>query len=173
MFFELIAAIVAGALVAGVVFGLNRLTGGRLPRWVMPAAAGAAIVAYAIFMEYSWYGRTVATLPEGLEVTFTHEARNVWRPWTFARPVVDRFAAVDRAAITAPGADADQRRAELYLFGRWTAPRRVPVVYDCGAGRMAPLLETVQIDENGVVTQADWEPVPADDPTLSIVCKEA
>ncbi|WP_068113618.1 hypothetical protein [Tropicimonas marinistellae] len=173
MFFELIAAITAGALGAGVVMILNSVTGGRLPRWAMPIAAGSAIIAFAIFMEYTWFSRTTDRFPEGVEVAFTHEARGVWRPWTYAYPVIDRFSAIDRASIVASDAAPEQRRAELLLFDRWAQPQMVPVVYDCERTRMAPLFDTVKIDDSGVVVDAEWGPVDPDDAAINIVCKEA
>ena len=45
MVFELIATIVAGFAGAGVALLLNKIFGGRLPRWIMPVAAGAAMLA--------------------------------------------------------------------------------------------------------------------------------
>ncbi|SNS58500.1 hypothetical protein [Tropicimonas sediminicola] len=173
MFFELIAAIVAGLAAAGGVLLLNRISGGRLPRWSMPAAAGAAIIGFTIFMEYNWFDRTTSDFPEGVEVTFTHEARAPWRPWTYLWPLVDRFSAVDLASIRTNDAVPEQRMVNLLLFARWSGPKVVPVIYDCAERRMAPLLDTVDYDESGAVAEADWGPVPDDDPTFSIVCKEA
>lgn len=173
MFFELIAAMVAGLTAAGVVLVLNRISRGMLPRWAMPAAAGAAMIGFSIFMEYSWFDRTTAEFPESVEVAFTHEARAAWRPWTYLWPLVDRFSAIDRASIRTHEAAPEQRMANLLLFARWAGPKVVPVVYDCAAAQMAPLLDTVEYDERGAVASADWAPVPPDDPSFSIVCKEA
>ena len=39
MFIELIAVIFAGLACAGMAMLLNRVTGGRLPRWIVPVAA--------------------------------------------------------------------------------------------------------------------------------------
>ena len=57
MFWELIAVFVAGFAGAGAVMLLNRVTGGRLPRWLMPLGAGAAMLVATISSEYGWYGR--------------------------------------------------------------------------------------------------------------------
>ena len=73
MFLELIATVFAGLAVAGVVMLVNRMTGGKLPRWFVPVAAGLGMIGTTISNEYSWYDRTVATLPEGLEIAQTVE----------------------------------------------------------------------------------------------------
>jgi hypothetical protein len=173
MFFELIAAMVAGLMAAGIVLVLNRITRGGLPKWAMPVAAGTAMIFFSIYMEYTWFDRTTSDFPEGVEIAFTHEARAAWRPWTYVWPLVDRFSAVDRASIRTHDAAPEQRMANLLLFARWAGPKVVPVIYDCAGPRMAPLLDTVEYDAQGAVSRADWAPVPADDPSFSIVCKEA
>ena len=68
MFLELIATFAAGAGAAGLVLVLNLMTGGRLPRWAMPVAAGLAMLGVAISNEASWGARTAQGLPEGLVV---------------------------------------------------------------------------------------------------------
>ena len=44
MFLELIATVFAGLAMAGVVMLVNRTSGGRLPRWTAPVAAGLAMI---------------------------------------------------------------------------------------------------------------------------------
>ena len=66
MFVELIATIFAGIACAGIAMLLNRLTGRRLPKWIIPIAAGAGMLGMTVSNEYTWYSRTAETLPEGL-----------------------------------------------------------------------------------------------------------
>ncbi len=172
MFFELIAAVVAGGFAAGVVMLLNRLVGGRLPRWLMPIAAGLAMIGYTIAMEYTWFSRTSSSLPPGVEVTDTHEADNFWRPWTYIAPVTDRFLAVDTTNIRTNDSVPHQRIADLIAFGRWQTPKVAPMVFDCDARRNAPMLDTVTLDASGAVENAQWAPIQEGDLTLSTVCKE-
>ena len=58
MFVELIATIVAGIACAGLVMPLNISTGRRLPKWMMPVAAGLGMIGMTISNEYTWYART-------------------------------------------------------------------------------------------------------------------
>jgi hypothetical protein len=169
MFLELIAAIAAAFAAAGLALALNRLSGGRLPRWAMPAAAGAALLGYAVWSEYSWYGRVSGALPEGVRVTYANEARALWRPWTYLAPVVNRFVALDTDSIRRNPDVPHQRVADLYFYGRWSPRRGVQVVVDCREGRIAPL-PTAEFDDAGAAVRAAWEaPLPGDR-TLEAAC---
>lgn len=169
MFFELIAAFFSAFAAAGLVLVVNLISGGRLPKWAMPVAAGAALLGYAIWSEYSWFDRTTAELPEGVEVTFTHQSRAFWRPWTLAAPFTDRFIALDTASIRTNDAVPHQRIADLYFFGRWSPRRGLEVVVDCREGRFAPL-PSAELSETGEATDAAWATPAPGDTTLDTAC---
>mmetsp|Transcript_10479 Transcript_10479/g.16994 ORF Transcript_10479/g.16994 Transcript_10479/m.16994 type:complete len:111 (+) Transcript_10479:538-870(+) len=109
MFFELIGTIVAGVAAGLIVWALNRTLKGRLPSWLVPVAAGAAMLATTISSEYSWFGRTSGTMPEGMVVAQTVEESAFYRPWTYARPYVSRFVAVDQATTRTHPSQPAQR----------------------------------------------------------------
>ena len=113
MFFELIGTIIAGAAAALLVWAINRALKGRLPNWLVPAAAGAAMLLATISSEYSWYKRTAATLPAGMEIAQTVEEKAFYRPWTYARPYVSRFVAVDYAGARSHPDIEGQRIVDL------------------------------------------------------------
>ena len=169
MFLELIAAFAAAFAAAGIMLGLNMLTGGRLPKWSLPVAAGAAMLGYAVWSEYTWFARTAGDLPEGVEVTFANESRAAWRPWTYAAPMVNRFIAADTGSIRTNAAVPDQRILDLYFFGRWSPRNLVEVVVDCETGRLAPLV-SAELDASGAATEAAWATPPRGDTTLEMAC---
>lgn len=169
MFLELIAAIAAAFAAAGIVLGLNLVTGGRLPRWAMPVAAGAALLGYAVWSEYSWFDRIASDLPEGVEVTFANHAAVIWKPWTFVAPFVDRFVALDTASIRTNAQVPHQRVADMYFYGRWTRRQGIEVVIDCREGVMAPL-PSAEFGDSGAAMRAAWtRPLPGDT-TLEHAC---
>ncbi|SFP41372.1 hypothetical protein [Tranquillimonas alkanivorans] len=170
MFLELLGVIFAGASGALVVFAANRATGGRLPRWLMPAVAGLAMIAATISLEYTWYSRTVAALPEGLVIADTVEERAIYRPWTYLAPYTDRFVALDRTSVQTNPDRPGERIANLYFFGRWAPLRQVPVAFDCTRNRRAPLVEGAGIAPDGHIEGAGWMQAPADDPLLAAAC---
>ncbi|WP_138471347.1 hypothetical protein [Poseidonocella sp. HB161398] len=170
MFLELIATVFAGIGAAGLVMAFNWISGGRLPRWLMPVGAGLAMVAMTIWSEYNWYDRTVATLPEGVEVAEINEARQMYRPWTYLAPMVDRFMAVDVAGMQSNPAQPGQHIANIYFWGRWQPVHSLPVAVDCDGLRRAPLVEEARFGADGAVEGASWTAVPASDPLLATAC---
>lgn len=172
MLFELIAVIVAGFAGAGVALLVNRVSGGRLPRWVTPVAAGAAMLAVTITNEYGWYPRTVQTLPEGLSVVMPVEDRAIYRPWTYAWPFVSRFLAVDGQSVRTNPEQPGLRLADVYAFARWTAPNRLTVVVDCDGARRAEIVEGASFGEDGAPEGVTWRDVGENDEILTAVCGE-
>ncbi|MBF9041762.1 hypothetical protein HKCCE4037_00345 [Rhodobacterales bacterium HKCCE4037] len=171
MFIELIAVIFAGLACAGMAMLLNRATGGRLPRWIVPVAAGLGMLAVTISNEYTWFSRTAAQLPDGLEVVMTVENDSWFRPWTRAFPYVERFVAVDTGTARTNAALPDLRLANLYFFGRWSPVNEAPMLFDCAGARSALLIDGASFGVDGAVTDAQWEDMPEDDPILALVCE--
>lgn len=170
MFLELIGVIVAGVSAAILVFALSRAFGGGWPRWLMPVAAGLAMLAATISLEYGWFARTSGNLPEGLVVAEIVESRALYRPWTYAFPFVTRFAAVDAASLRTHPAVPGQLIADVYFYGRWSPLNRVSVLFDCEGRRRAPLVEGVTFAEDGTISGPGWARVPEDDPLLATAC---
>lgn len=170
MFLELIATFVIGFGVAGVILIVNAMTGRRLPGAVLPVGAGLAMIGFTIWSEYNWYPRTLAQLPEGIEIISTNESQAVYRPWTYLTPFVDRFAAVDKARIRRNENVPDQVMVPVVFMGRWAPGAEIPVVVDCVESRRADLADGIEFDEEGALVNADWIAVEADDPLLEAVC---
>lgn len=171
MFLELIATIVAGIAAAGVMMVVTRTSGGRLPKWLTPVAAGTAMIAATISNEYGWYGRTSETLPDAFEIIDTVESKALYRPWTYLYPFIDRFAAVDTQSVQRHADAPAMRLADIYYFGRWSPVNKLGVLTDCAASRRAVLTEGVTLNADGTATGAAWVPVPLDDPLLSKLCE--
>ncbi|MCB1334978.1 MAG: hypothetical protein KDK26_15350 [Roseivivax sp.] len=166
MLLQLVAVIVAGVGGAGLMMGLNRLTGRRLPRWLVPLAAGAAMLATAVASEYGWYTATRDGLPQGFVVVQTVETRAPYRPWTYAVPLVTRFIALDPTAIKPAQDDINHSLVTLYLFARWQPALLVEVRVDCAGKRRADPSEEP-------AAPLVWREVGADDPILAAVCPGA
>ncbi len=172
MFLELIGVIFAGVAMAGVVMLLNRLVGGRIPKWMMPVAAGLAMIGATISNEYSWFERTKGGLPEGVEIVTSFEKKGLLRPWTYVKPYTDKFAAIDQLSLRENSAQPDMKMFDLLLFGRWAAVQKVPMVFDCAEGRQAALIEDAEFGSDGSLAGAEWFSPPANDPVQSAACLE-
>lgn len=171
MFIELIATIFAGIACAGVAMLLNILTGRRLPKWLMPVAAGAGMIGMTISNEYTWFDRTAERLPEGVEIASTIDEQSWIRPWTQIAPYTKRFVAVDIANLQKNENLPAQKLVDLYFFGRWSPVSKAPMLIDCENTRSALLIDGADFASDGRITNADWQTTPQDDPILITVCE--
>lgn len=169
MFFEMIAVIVAGFAGAGIALILTKLSRGRLPRWLLPVAAGAAMLGTAIFNEYDWYPRTEAGLPEGVEVAVTAEESAIWRPWTLVVPFTSRFIAVDTRSLQDLPGEAPLRVVDLFAFARWQPTQALKVAVDCAGGLRADLGPDVALTDEGL-SGTVFRPMGAEDPVIAATC---
>ncbi len=172
MFFELIGTVVAGAAAALLVWALNRMLGGRLPKWLIPASAGAAMLLATISSEYSWFSRTQATMPQGMVVAQAIEESAFYRPWTYAKPYVNRFVAVDQATIKRHPDQPGQRLVDLVFYGRWARTAKAPVLFDCPAMKRADIVDGVEFGADGAAVNVTWHDVPEGDPIMQAACAE-
>ncbi len=170
MFIELIATIFAGIACAGVMLLLTRTVGRRLPKWLVPVAAGAGMLVMIISNEYTWFSRTVEQLPDGIDVAMTVEEQSWLRPWTQVWPYTKRFVAVDTGTARTNENLPGQRIADLYFFGRWSPVNQTPMLFDCAVAQSALLIDGATFATDGSITDADWQTMPVDDPILKMVC---
>ena len=172
MFFELIGTILAGAAAGLLVWALNRTLKGRLPNWLIPAAAGAAMLVATVSSEYSWFARTSGAMPARMIVAQSIEDTALYRPWTYAAPFVSRYVAVDRASVRTHPDHPGQRIVDLVFYGRWSRTAKVPMLFDCDGHRMADIVDGLDFAEDGQVADARWRQVSQTDPVLKTACAE-
>jgi hypothetical protein len=173
MLLEFVGTLLAGLAAGMLVFAIRSWKPHLVPKWALPVVAGAAMIVATISSEYGWYGRVSEQLPETFVVAQTVEERAPWRPWTYVRPYVTRFVAVDQGTARTHPEVPGQRMVDLYFFGRWTPLRQVTVLWDCPGRRTAALGEGTEFGADGQVAGADWQPIAADDPLFVAACAEA
>lgn len=171
MLLEFIAAICLGLAAAGLIMGLNYLTGRRLPAWLAPAGAGLSMISFMIFMEYTWLSRTVEQLPEGVEIVSSSRDASWFRPWTYVKPLALRAIALDTRRNRRHEAQPDRVMTSVLLLGRWMPIRQIPVVFDCALARRADLHDGVELDAEGALPGAQWRQLAEDDPALTTACR--
>ncbi|MFK7744852.1 MAG: hypothetical protein AB8B47_07350 [Roseobacter sp.] len=171
MFFELIGTIVAGVAMALIVWAVNRTLKGRLPSWLIPVSAGLAMLIATISSEYGWFSRTQATMPQGFAVAQTVEETAFYRPWTYAKPFISRFVAVDLATMRTHPEQPNQRIVDLVFYGRWTRTAKVPMLFDCAENKRADIVDGIEFGENGEVVGVTWINVVSEDPVLRVACE--
>lgn len=171
MILEFIAAVVVGLAVGGIVHLLRRSAPGRIAPWAIPAAAGAAMIGFAVYMEYTWASRTVASLPEEAVVASQNEINSWYRPWTYLFPLTNRMIVVDHRFSRRNEAHPDQLLTAVVMLGRFEPGRQIPVVFDCAEGRRAELDAQVEFAEDGGLEGATWRNLSDDDPILRAACR--
>ena len=55
MFWTFVATIFSGLGAAGIALGIRALTRKKAPKWIIPAFAGAGMLAYLVYGEYNWF----------------------------------------------------------------------------------------------------------------------
>ena len=167
MFLELIAVFAAGFGAAGLVLCVNIITRGRLPKWVMPVAAGAAMICMSIWSEMSWSNRTIEGFPDGLVVVEEISESAWWRPWTYLHPQTTRVMAVDLPSRRHNDANQAVVLVDVILFARWQPANAVPLFVDCEAGKRANVTESALTD----LANANWQDVPAGNSMVQRICE--
>jgi hypothetical protein len=170
MIWEFIATIASGFAAAGCVLILNMLLGGRLPKWLIPAAAGLGMISFVIWSEYTWAGRATANLPDEVELVSRNEVRNWYRPWTYIWPLSNRITLIDHRFTRTNEAFPDHVLTAVVMMGRWEPGRQVPVMFDCAQSLRADMRADVVFTEEGALEGADWLRLPPDDPALQAAC---
>lgn len=142
MIWTIIAIAVSGLGAAGIALLLRKVSGNRLPMWIVPVFAGVGMLAYQISWEYSWYEHQVQRQPAGSIVVATEQNPMIWRPWTFHFPMTTAFTVLDSRQIIRHQVN-DDRVAEfiLYRFEKQHVDRVTPSAYllNCDSQELIPL----------------------------------
>ncbi|NEX47490.1 hypothetical protein [Pseudotabrizicola algicola] len=173
MAFELIAALIAAFALGGLAHLLRKLSGQRLPKWSVSAAAALGLIGTTIWLEYDWFNRVSAELPEGVEVVWKADEVMALRPWTMIAPLTTRFVAMDTRGIAQHPNNADLRMAKLFNFGRWRPVTNALMVIDCAGRRQVLVSEGVEITNEGTLQGAEWVNAPEGDGFQAAACKAA
>lgn len=165
MFWELIATITAGMGAAGIALCL-RIFLTRLPKWIIPASAGLGMLLFQIYSEYNWYPHTKSQLPQGSTVVAEVSETAPYRPWSYAKPQITRFIAVDAANRATVDAENRIVQANLYFFERRQPAKTLPVLADCRNGVQAEALS-----QNGRISAQAWGKTAYTDKLIAAVCR--
>ena len=165
MFLELIATFCAGIGAAGAMLLLGFLWK-SMPRWLVPAMGGLAMILFTIWSEYSWGDRTTDGLPEGVEVVETRADTYPWKPWTYAFPQVTRVLAVDTIGAQTKEDAPGVMLVDLYLFARWRATATIPQLINCETAARADVYDAALGDP----AAANWQALGEKDPLIAAVC---
>lgn len=156
MALELIAAVAASFVLAGIALMLRKLSGNRLPKWFVSVSAAVGLIGFTIWSEYDWFSRVSAELPENVKVVWHAEEGMPLRPWTYVLPITTRFVAIDVKTVAVHPANADLRMARMYSFARWQPVRDGLTVIDCAQNRHVFVAEGIEITDQGELKGGEW-----------------
>lgn len=157
---EILGVVAVGIGTAAAIYAALhalRKAGVALPRWLLPAGIGLAMIAYSVWNDYAWFDRARDRLPAGAQVLLVGADRRPWAPWTYLAPVTVRFAALDAASVRGTGDGL--RQARILLVDRRGQTVVVPQEFDCAGGRIRP-------------ARGDWSLAAPDDPAFAAVCEK-
>lgn len=170
MLFNLIATFVIGVGAAGSIMLTFRLLRRPAPRWLIPAAAGAAMLSFHLWNEYTWFDRTSSALPEQVTVAERYPYQNVLQPWTLLAPRINRFTAVDRSSIRRNERAPGYVMAEVFLVTRLDQTAKVTQIYNCSEALRTDVGVATSVDERGLPVNADWIAPEAGDALFQLIC---
>ncbi len=169
MIYELIATLSAGFAMAGIALVLRHLAKllfkKQLPKWILPLFAGIGIFAFQIHQEYNWFSQMENKLPQGTKVVKKISETYWYRPWTYVKPQIVRFMAVDMANIETNKVNPQLKRVNIYLFERRMSSKIIPQMFDCSTKKMAV------IPTENKNSDIQWVPMDTADKLYQTVCQ--
>lgn len=164
MLWTLLAIVVAGIGAAGVALLLRKLTGNRLPRWLVPLFGGLGMLGYQVVYEYSWFDHQLERQPPESVVVASEAGHVFWRPWSYFLPITTAFTVLDsKSVVRREVGDASVAEFMLYRFEKQHIDHvsNQAHLLNCQTGELLPLdaqqkpvLEQLKrIDNGGVLYQ--------------------
>lgn len=166
MFWNFVATILCGLGAAGIALGIRAATAQKAPRWIIPVFAGAGMLGYLIYGEYTWYDHKQSLLPDEAVVVDTEYEGLFFRPWTFVFPYVTAFSTVDVNSISRDTVDSNIVRFTLYRFEQTvtdSVSHRVHLI-NCQSHELVPLAS------DGSPRVDNIKLLASNDPLLNVVC---
>lgn len=173
MIIDFIAMASVGFGAAGVFLLLRKLLRDRLPKWALPAVIGAAMLAFSVWSEYSWYSRVTAKFPADVVVVSAPQERSYFRPWTLVFPPITRFLALDTTSLLTSQENPAIRQGQLFVVTRWGGTERVPEAFDCEKWYHATLVDGAALTAAGALTGSVWLEARPDDALMLAACPKS
>lgn len=173
MLMSFLGTIVLGLGVAGTWMLLMKALRIPAPRWTVPTLGGVAMLVFHVYIEYSWFQRTAATLPARAVVADTGTYRHPLQPWTLLVPQVNRFTVLDTGRIRTHADQPEVVWAEVAFVTRYYPTMRSQQLYDCARPRRADILPSTSFGADGMPEAVTWIELAPDDAVRAAACRAA
>lgn len=166
MFWTFVATVFCGLGAAGIALSIRAITRKKAPKWIIPAFAGAGMLGYLIYMEYTWFDLKQAQLPEEAVVVSTEEYGAPWRPWAYVVPQVAAFTVLDTKSLVRDDPEKNIVRFSLYRFEQsyTDAVSQKMYLLNCDTRELVPLKGEQSLDTSALRTLSE------DDRLGKLVC---
>ncbi len=169
MIWHLVALAIAGLGAAGIGALLRSLSRKRLPKWIIPVFAGAGMLAYQIYYEYSWFEHKQTLLPATSQVVAVERGGSFWRPWTYFFPMAVGFSVVDTDNVSR--ADREGHNISQFILYRFQK-EYVDLVSHQSHLLNCSTLELVPMAEDGTLRIQSMRQLERDDALYLVVCPQ-
>lgn len=95
MIWHLLAVFISGLVIGSLAFLLRKITRNKLPKWIIPVAAGVGMLCYQAYYNYTWYDFKKSQLPEEAVILDEKRTSDFFRPWSYLLPAVNYFSFID------------------------------------------------------------------------------
>ncbi|MFK8084114.1 MAG: hypothetical protein AB8B97_27840 [Granulosicoccus sp.] len=170
MIVQLITAIVLAAMCVLFVWAGFRTFKRPMPRSMIPAIAAISAISYGIYSEYTWEGRTLAQMPDTIEVIHQFQGTSAFSPWSYLIPRTDRLSVVDTQTILRNPDLPDLAMIDLLLLQRFSPVVRARQLVDCSSNRRADLTMDQEFDDQGLPLGVQWDPLDDGHALINVVC---
>ncbi|HEY9118782.1 MAG TPA: hypothetical protein VIN33_03445 [Marinobacter sp.] len=166
MFWTFVATVFCGLGAAGIALSIRAITRKKAPKWIIPAFAGAGMLGYLIYMEYTWFDLKQTQLPEEAVVVSTEEYGAPWRPWAYVVPQVAAFTVLDTKSLVRDNPEQNIVRFSLYRFEQsyTDAVSQKMYLLNCDTRELVPLKGEKSLDTSAMRILSE------DDQLLELAC---
>lgn len=168
--YDLIGTFIVGIAAGLFTWALYRARRKRAPRMLIVSMIGVSMLAYALWADYSWSGRTERALPAGVAVIEEIPGRYVWKPWTYVFPQVDQLIAVDTGGLRRNERFPGVVMVDLILLERWQGARRVVQLVDCTHRRSLDVTDAGTLPTDALPPPDAWDSLKSDSRFFRAIC---
>lgn len=172
MIWHLIGVLISGLACGGLGYFLIKLSGNRLPKWLIPIGAGAGMLGLLLMLNYSWYEDKLDQLAYKkveVEVLEVKRERNFFKPWSYLYPAISQFTFLDGKSQVQ---HLDGRK--LVQFNQYTFYQeykdRIETRFYLLECISQELVETNQQGE--LLPSSKFEQLPRDAKIYTLLCKD-
>lgn len=166
MIWHLFAVLIVGLCGGAFLHLLRKLSGGRLPKWIVSAGAGLCMFGYHAYYDYSWYEFKVSQLPADSVVIYEKHTTSFFKPWSYISPVVNAFTVFDGSSKQSE--HNHQIIVEYYTYHFLKDPSERQIIFEVILN--CTTQERATLEKGKPVSNTKFDKVDTTDKVYQLVC---